>query len=152
MADDAALQREIIAFLAASDQPAFTKPQETGILAALPILKERAKTFPELLDKAEFILASRPIQPEEKAAKHLDTVSRGILSELTPHLQTVSWVRDSLEAVLNDFAEGKNTKFGKLAGSLRAALAGRAATPSVFDMMLFLGRDETLARINDAAT
>jgi glutamyl-tRNA synthetase len=42
-------------------------------------------------------------------------------------------------------------KFGKLAGPLRAALAGRAATPSVFDMMLVLGREETIARLTDAA-
>ncbi len=40
---------------------------------------------------------------------------------------------------------------GKIAQPLRAALAGRTATPSVFDMMLVLGRDETLARLSDAA-
>ncbi|MFT6025364.1 MAG: glutamyl-tRNA synthetase [Ascidiaceihabitans sp.] len=150
-ASDAALQHEIIAFLDAAGLPAFTNAQSDGILRAMPLLKERAKTFPELIEKAEFILASRPIEPDEKAAKHLDPVSRGILSELTPHLQTVSWERDSLETVLNDFAEGKDTKFGKLAGPLRAALAGRSATPSVFDMMLVLGREETLARLTDAA-
>ena len=42
-------------------------------------------------------------------------------------------------------------QFGKLAGPLRAALAGRSVTPSVFDMMIVLGRDETIARLNDAA-
>jgi glutamyl-tRNA synthetase len=70
---------------------------------------------------------------------------------LTPHLQTVTWDRDSLEATLNEFAAAQDTKFGKLAGPLRAALAGRAVTPSVFDMMLVLGRQETLARLEDAA-
>jgi len=49
------------------------------------------------------------------------------------------------------FAESIDTKFGKLAGPMRAALAGRAATPSVFDMMLVLGREESLARLGDAA-
>ena len=48
-------------------------------------------------------------------------------------------------------ADANGMKFGKLAGPLRAALAGRAATPSVFDMMLVLGRDETVARLTDAA-
>ena len=83
---------------------------------------------------------------------NLDTVSRGILSELTPQLQNVSWDRETLEAALNGFAAAQDTKFGKLAGPLRAALAGRAVTPSVFDMMLVLGREETLARLNDAAS
>jgi glutamyl-tRNA synthetase len=70
---------------------------------------------------------------------------------LTPQLQNASWSRENLEAILNAFAESKDTKFGKLAGPLRAALAGRAVTPSVFDMMLVLGRDETLRRMSDAA-
>ncbi len=149
--DDAALQQEIAAFRTATGAPAFDQAQSDGLLAALPYVKERAKTFPELLDKAHFILTDRPIVPDEKASKSLDPVSKGILSELTPQLQTVSWDRDSLEAVLNDFAAAQDTKFGKLAGPLRAALAGRAVTPSVFDMMLVLGREETLARLTDAA-
>jgi len=70
---------------------------------------------------------------------------------LTPQLQTASWDRDTLETVLNGFAETHGTKFGKLAAPLRAALAGRAVTPSVFDMMLLLGRDETIARLEEAA-
>ncbi len=77
-------------------------------------------------------------------------VSDGILAQLTPQLQSVSWTREDLEALLNAFAEAHDTKFGKLAAPLRAVLAGRAATPSVFDMMLILGRDETMARLNDA--
>ncbi|WP_299686995.1 glutamate--tRNA ligase [uncultured Tateyamaria sp.] len=150
-ADDAALQQEIIAFCAAADLPAITISQAEGLNAALPFVKERAKTFPELLDKAHFVLTERPITPDDKAAKALDPVSRGILGQLTPHLQTVTWDRDALEVVLNDFAAAQDTKFGKLAGPLRAALAGRAVTPSVFDMMLVLGREETLARLEDAA-
>jgi glutamyl-tRNA synthetase len=149
--DDAALQQEIIAYLRAANLPAMTNSQQSGLLAALPFVKQRSKTFPELLDKAHFVLTSRPIEPDEKASKALDTVSRGILTQLTPQLQTVNWDRDSLEAALNDFAAAQDTKFGKLAGPLRAALAGRAVTPSVFDMMLVLGRDETLARLEDAA-
>ncbi|MGJ8624822.1 MAG: glutamate--tRNA ligase, partial [Yoonia sp.] len=71
--------------------------------------------------------------------------------ELTPQLQNVSWSRDELEGVVTATALAHDTKLGKLAGPLRAALAGRAVAPSVFDMMLVLGRDETIARINDAA-
>lgn len=150
-ADDAALQQEIIAYLDAAGLPPLTDAQADGLLAALPYVKDRSKTFPELLDKSHFILTERPIVPDEKARKALDPVSCGILAQLTPHLQSVTWDRDSLEVVLNDFAASRDTKFGKLAGPLRAALAGRAVTPSVFDMMLVLGRDATLARLEDAA-
>lgn len=150
-ADDAALRREIEAYLDAAGLPSLTEAQAEGLQRAMYCLKDRAKTFPELLEKATFVLAARPITPDEKAAKNLDTVSRGILSELTPQLQNASWNKETLEEVLNGFAAAQDTKFGKLAGPLRAALAGRAVTPSVFDMMLVLGRDETLARLTDAA-
>jgi len=149
-ADDAALLHELEAFLKATDQPALTPAQQDGLLRAMPSLKERAKTFPELLDKAFFILTSRPIVPDEKAAKSLDSVHKGILSELTPQLQTASWSREELEGCVASLAEAHGTKLGKLAGPLRAALAGRSVSPSVFDMMLVLGRDETIARITDA--
>lgn len=149
--DDAALLHELQAYLAATGKPVLPDAKIPLFQAAMPHLKERAKTYGELIEKAEFIMADRPIQPDEKAAKSLDTVSRGILKELTPHLQNASWSRPDLEALLNGFAEEQGTKFGKLAAPLRAALAGRAATPSVFDMMLVLGRDEAIARIEDAA-
>ncbi|MGV6810689.1 MAG: glutamate--tRNA ligase [Brevirhabdus sp.] len=149
--DDAALLTEIEAFLAATAADPLTDDQKSGMSRGMYCLKERAKSFPELIDKAHFILTSRPVSPDEKSAKALDTVSRGILNELTPHLQNASWTRDALEEALNGFAQAREMKFGKLAPSLRAALAGRAATPSVFDMMLVLGRDETLARLQDAA-
>jgi glutamyl-tRNA synthetase len=55
-----------------------------------------------------------------------------------------------IEEVATKVAEANDAKFGKIAGPLRAALAGRTATPSVFDMMLVLGREETIARLTDA--
>ncbi len=149
--DDAALRHEIAAFLPKSDCPDLTDGQLDMLEKAMYCVKDRAKTFPELLEKAHFALTSRPIRPDEKAAKFLDAVSRGMLKELTPHLQNASWERENLEAILNAFAESKDTKFGKLAGPLRAALAGRAVTPSVFDMILVLGQQETLDRLSDAA-
>jgi glutamyl-tRNA synthetase len=149
--DDAALRRELEAFLVACGAPPLTQTQADRLDKAMYCVKERAKTFPELIEKAHFALTSRPIVPDESAARALDDVSRGMLKELTPQLQNASWTRDDLEATLNAFAEGRNTKFGKLAGPLRAALAGRSVTPSVFDMMLVLGQDETHARLTEAA-
>jgi len=148
--DDAALLQEIDAFLHATDATALSAQQRDGLLAAMYCLKERAKTLPHLIEKAHFILTARPIEPDEKAAKNLDNVHIGILSELTPQLQNASWDRDTLEGAVSAVATANDTKLGKLAGPLRAVLAGRAVSPSVFDMMLVLGRDETLLRLKDA--
>ena len=148
--DDADLMAQIVAFLSVTNQPELSEQQQTLLLRAMPVLKERAKNLPLLLEKAEFALACRPIVPDEKATKLLDNVSRSILKQLTPQLQDVSWTRDALEQVATEVAEANDAKFGKIAGPLRAALAGRTATPSVFDMMLVIGREETIARLTDA--
>jgi glutamyl-tRNA synthetase len=148
--ENAALLQELQAYLAITGQSSLSDAKISLLAAALPFLKERAKTFPELIEKAAFALSDRPIVPDEKSARNLNSASRGILNQLTPYLQNASWTRDDLEHVLNRFAEEQDTTFGKLAGPLRAALAGRSVTPSVFDMMLVLGRDESIARLNDA--
>ena len=147
--DDNDLLLQLEGYLESAEKPALTQKQKDVILRGLYCLKTSAKTFPQLIEKAEFALTSRPIRPDEKAAKLLDDVSRGILNQLTPRLQDVSWTRDALEEVATEVAEANDAKFGKIAGPLRAALAGRTATPSVFDMMLVLGREETIARLND---
>ncbi|WP_276715479.1 glutamate--tRNA ligase [Pseudooceanicola nitratireducens] len=150
-AEDAALLNELKDFMAATGQTPLLHTTEYKISQALPFLKTSAKTLPQLLEKAHFCLTERPIEVEEKAAKNLGEDARAMLSDLTPHLQNATWTRQDLEALLNSFAEDRGVKFGQLAGPLRAALAGRAATPSVFDMMTVLGQEESCARIGDAA-
>ncbi len=149
-ADDAALLHEINAFLAATSAPALESKQKDGLARSLYCLKERSKTLPELLEKAHFILTSRPIDIDPAATAQIDPVSRGILLDLTPQLHNATWDRETLEKVAGDVAGAHGLKLGKLAGPLRAALSGRTVSPSVFDMMLILGRDETVARLADA--
>ncbi len=149
--DDAALVAGIQEFLTLSGQDRLTDDKAAELEGAMYCLKERAKTYPEIIEKASFVLTSRPLEPDEKSAAALDLVSRGILKELTPHLQNASWTRDTLEGIVKSLAEAHGLGLGKLAGPLRAALAGRSVTPSVFDMMLVLGREETILRIADCA-
>jgi len=150
VADDAALLHELEDYRAAKGLPEFDNDQKQGLLAALPTVKEKAKSFDQIIEKAHFVIANRPIEPDDKAAKALDDVSRGILRELTPRLQTATWTRTELEDSVSALAQEHGLGLGKLAQPLRAALAGRMASPSVFDMMLVLGRDESIARIKDA--
>lgn len=150
--EDTDLVAQIDDFLSLTGQPALSQLQHDGLARAMYCLKDRAKSLPEIVDKARFILENRPLEFDEKSVSSLDVVSRGILLELTAQLQNVSWSRDTLEGVLNASADSHGLKFGKLAGPLRAALSGRTVSPSVFDMMLVIGRDETISRLNDAAS
>ncbi len=150
-ADNVDLFNEIAAFVAAQNGPAFTEAQKTVFIASMNQLKARAKTIPELLDMAYFFLGNRPFKPDAKAAQLLDTVSRGMLNRLTSRLRDATWELENLEAEIRDFAEGEDLKLGKVAQPLRAALTGRGVSPSVFDMMVTLGKEETLARLEDVS-
>ena len=150
MSDDE-LVDNVQSYLAATGQNLLQSQKIDDLRRAAYCVRSGVKNIGQVIDKAHFILIDRPIVPDEKAAKALDNVSRGILNELTPQLQNGSWDREMLEGVLNALAAAHGLSFGKLAAPLRAALAGRAATPSVFDMMLVLGRDETIARLTEAS-
>ncbi|MDQ1900905.1 glutamate--tRNA ligase [Paracoccus sp. WLY502] len=147
--EDADLLAVLDQFLADTDAVPLTRQQRDRITAALPALKEKARTLPQLLDQARFALVERPVEPDEKASKSLDSVSRGMLSALTAAVQHASWTRDELEQAAKQVAEENGVGLGKLAAPLRAALAGCTTTPSVFDMMTALGREESLARLQD---
>ncbi|WP_347266481.1 glutamate--tRNA ligase [Paracoccus sp. (in: a-proteobacteria)] len=148
---DAELLHEIAGFRAATGAPPLGPRQTARLQPALGALKAKAKTLPALLDQGHFALIERPVSIDEKAATALDIVSRGILNELTAALRDASWMRDELEAAAKQIGESHGLGLGKVAAPLRAALAGRSSTPSVFDMMLALGREESLARLQDQA-
>ena len=149
--EDDDLLREITAFRAARGEAPLSDRQAAWLRPALPVLKTKARTLPALLEQAHFALIARPLEIDGKAAAALDIVSRGILKELTAAVQHASWERNELEAAVKQIGESHGLGLGKIAAPLRAALAGRSSTPSVFDMMTSLGRDETLARLQDQA-
>jgi glutamyl-tRNA synthetase len=149
--EDAALLHELEGYREALGQPPLTAQQKDRLTRGLYSLKDRSKTFTELLEKAHFLMIERPVVPDGPAALLLDTASRGILKSLTPQLRNAHWTKESLEAILSAEAAAHGIGFGKMAGPLRAAIAGRTVTPSVYDMMLIIGRDETVTRLEDAS-
>jgi glutamyl-tRNA synthetase len=114
-------------------------------------LKPRAKTLVELAEKAFFYVAPRPIRPTPDAAKLLTPEARRLLGDLKTSLAEADWHAASLEQRLRDFTAAKAIKLGTAAQPLRAALTGSVASPGIFEVMEVLGREETLARIADAA-
>ncbi|MBX3531847.1 MAG: glutamate--tRNA ligase [Rhizobiaceae bacterium] len=120
------------------------------LLAAMPGLKERAKTLVELAESAYYLYAQRPLALDEKARTLLDADARKVLAGARTTLAGAgAWTAASTEAAVREFAEANGLKLGKVAQPLRAALTGRSTSPGVFDVLAVLGRDESLARIED---
>jgi glutamyl-tRNA synthetase len=121
------------------------------LLALMPALKERAKTLVDLFHAMQFLAAARPLKLDEKATALLEPEARSRLGRLAEVLGAITWTVPELEAAVRDFAEAEGGKLGKVAQPLRAALTGSAASPPIFDVLVALGREESLARLRDQA-
>jgi glutamyl-tRNA synthetase len=125
---------------------------EARVRAGMDGLKARADTLEQLADNAMFYVRSRPLTIEDKAAKLLTAEARGHLQALARSLAAADWSLAELESVVREFAAGQGLKLGQIAQPLRAALTGSLVSPGIFEVMVILGRAETLARIDELST
>jgi glutamyl-tRNA synthetase len=148
--DDAELVRLIAPRLEAAGH-VVDAAARTRLEAGMAGLKPRATTLLDLAHSARFYVASRPIALDEKAAALLDPDARTRLGSLRSALRGLAvWDESALESCVREHAEALGVKLGQLAQPLRAALTGSSTSPGIFDVMAVLGRDEVLARIEDA--
>jgi glutamyl-tRNA synthetase len=120
------------------------------LVAAMPGLKERAKTLVELIDSARYLYADRPLPLDDKAEAQMTAEARALLGRVARDLESVEpWSAQGAEAAVRAFAEQSGAKLGQVAQPLRAALTGRTTSPGIFDVLAVLGKTESLARIAD---
>ncbi|MBA3447461.1 MAG: glutamate--tRNA ligase [Pseudaminobacter sp.] len=154
--DDAELLEALVATLpylpnGATLLAGMNETRKNQLLAAMPGLKERAKTLVELADGAAFLFAERPLAVDEKAMALLGDKPRTVLRGALAALQGMDgeWSAASAESAIRAFAEANDLKLGAAAQPLRAALTGKSTSPGVFDVLAVLGREESLQRISD---
>jgi glutamyl-tRNA synthetase len=147
-AADTVMVAEVIAFLERQTPPHILSATARGrLLAAMPSLKERAKTLVQLAQGAEFLYTDGPRDLDAGAAKILTPEARSVMARTLPALETGDWSAPALEAAARDFAEQNGLKLGDVAQPLRAALTGKTTSPPLFEMLALLGREESLLRL-----
>lgn len=116
----------------------------------MPFLKPRAANLIDLAEGAAFLFASRPLTIGADAVSLLDGDAPALLARVHAALDDAeSWDTEALEAAVRRAAEDAGVKLGQVAQPLRAALTGRRTSPGIFDVLVVLGRDESLGRIAD---
>ena len=120
---------------------------------AMPFLKTRAKSINELVEGAAFLFAEQPLEMTDKAAGLLDDEARQRLAGLSEMLHVQNdWTSEALEATTKSYAEKLELGLGKLAQPMRAALTGTTTSPGIFDVLVLLGKEESLLRIDAQAS
>jgi glutamyl-tRNA synthetase len=124
--------------------------QKATLIRAMPELKARAHDLNALAEGAHFLFASRPLELDEAASALISDETRPLLRSAHATLGELGdWTHDSTDQAIRSVAEAEGVKLGKLAQPLRAALTGRTTSPGIFDVLVLLGKGESLSRIAD---
>ncbi len=124
---------------------ALSTEEKQRILQGMSGLKERAKTLIELGESAVIYVKTLPL--DEKATALMTPENISYLNKLLQKLEGCDFSHDALEAILRSSAEEFGIKLGQLASPLRVAITGQTISPSLFEVMEILGKEESLKRI-----
>ncbi|MFW6206126.1 MAG: glutamate--tRNA ligase [Gemmatimonadota bacterium] len=125
-----------------------------GWLAGLvELLKTRARTVDEIAAQARIYLVDELEYDEKAVKKHWAKKPDEVLDRLRRlkgvYAAVPSWDEETLEATLRGLAEELGVGAGKVIHPLRVALTGTAASPGIFDVLVALGRERSLDRIDE---
>lgn len=150
LADDARLTFLLVDYIEARDQASLGAAARDALARAVPVLKKRAKTLPDLADQARFMLANRPLALDEKAKSLMKDDFKERLRRLHTKLSAEPvWDQAALGSALKAFATDEGVGLGQIGPGLRAVLSGGSPAPDLGQALELLGRDEALARIAD---
>ena len=121
-------------------------------LALLDLLKVRARTTSEIVHQARpYFSDDIEYDPDAVAKQWKDAVAtKDILTATRERLAHTTWEPAAMEESLRQLAEDRGTTGGKLFQPLRVALTGLTVSPGIFDVLLMLGPDRALRRIESA--
>ncbi|KZB50928.1 glutamate--tRNA ligase [Thalassospira lucentensis] len=148
-ADDTRLANDIAPLIAKQiGVDAIDAAQKEILIKGMSGLKERAKTLIELADSSAFYVTDGVTSFNEKAQSLIDSAPEGLFAELAKELDALeNWTEENVDASVRNIAEKLDQKLGKVAQPLRAVLTGSNSSPGIFEVMIVLGKSQTLKRI-----
>jgi len=121
-------------------------------LQLLDLLRVRARTTHDIARQAVPYFLDRIDYDAEAVARHWKdaTAAADTLVQVRERLERTEWEAGALEAALRLLSEERGTSSGRIFQPLRVALVGQLASPGIFDVLLVLGRERSLARLDVA--
>jgi len=121
-------------------------------LTLLELLRVRSRTVSDMVRQAApYFGDTVELDPEAVAKQWKDPVISELLGDARDALAATSdWTAGPLEEALRGVADRRGLGAGKLFQPLRVALTGSSVSPGIFDVLMLLGRDRSLARIDTA--
>jgi glutamyl-tRNA synthetase len=116
-------------------------------------MQPRSKTLIEMASFADFYFAETINYNNEAGQKFLSPdIIEHLKSIATEISRLTTFSKETLESFLRDFTEKRNIKFKIIAQPLRVALTGKTVSPGIDEIMVTLGKDRVIKRIQDTLT
>ena len=126
---------------------------EEKMLRITPLIRERIKLLSDVLTAADFLFVDQlpPYDPAELIPQKGDTtMARKVLEKAREELAGVEFKHDPLDQALRAAAQELGVKAGQMFQPIRVAVCGRKNAPPLFETLEVLGKESTLARIDQA--
>ena len=124
-----------------------TAEKEKKIRASLTFLKNKAKTLEDIFNNAKYIILN-VVKFNEEDLKLIDNKAKKIISEFNDKVLLIDILnKESIELIINDLIKKYKTNFKSVGQPLRIALTGSKFGPGLYDIIISLGKEETLARL-----
>lgn len=140
------LYHELIAFVAVHKSTSIPPSMENLVKRALPLIQSRSKTLQEVWEGLEFVI-HRTVNYDEKSMKILSATPHEQFDAYLSGLENLEWDRQVLEEYSSAFGTNRGLGLGKVLQPIRAALVGKTNSPSVFDILILLGKKESQKRL-----
>lgn len=125
-----------------------TGPSLTEVVKAQ---RERCKTLVEIANASIYFYKDFASYDEKAAKKHLTAEALPVLQQLSSQFSALQqWDGEVLHRIVVELAEALSIGMGKVAQPLRVAVSGTAMSPAIDLTLCLLGREKTLARIQNA--
>lgn len=129
---------------------ALSQESKAKLMSALPMIKKTAKSLDNLIDNLRFLFLARPIELNDKALQSLTEDKLVNVRNVFPALQKLeAWDEDGIANFFGKFMEENELKLGQFGPVMRNMLTGSGSPLGVYDLLLLLGKEESLARLED---
>ena len=127
------------------------KQHEAYFAHLVDVVRVRVKTLQEVVEASDYFFQDVTAYDEKGVAKHFKPEAAELLALCREKLAALpEFNLENTEKVYTEIAEAKGLALGKVIHPTRLALTGRTVSPGLFDVMVILGREKTLARMDKA--
>ena len=117
------------------------------LIKSIVVHRERAIHLTQLARDILYIFEYQIPNPED-FEKHINDEALILIKSFKESLIKIDWTKEAIHNAMNAVVISEGLKFPKLAMPLRVLLTGIAQSPSIDEVMVLLGRDETIKRLN----